>query len=114
MRALRITFTVGSAPLKCPLRRANPWVQDLCKHPSFPQTVHKQKRCFLHAKQRTHFTITPFIVNINLLLYIHPHIGGHMGLRAIRMVSNLMPNIKLRQVQQGSNILNSRGHSICA
>ena len=27
----------GSAvtPLtKCPLRRANPWVQDLCKHPS--------------------------------------------------------------------------------
>ena len=25
------------------LKRANPWVQDLCKHPSFPQTLHNQK-----------------------------------------------------------------------
>ena len=35
---------VGFYPLpKCPPRRATPWVQDLCKHPSFPQTLHKQK-----------------------------------------------------------------------
>ena len=39
--APRATFTagyqewVGFYPItKCPLRRANPWVQDLCKHPS--------------------------------------------------------------------------------
>ena len=29
--------------LKCPLRTANPWVQHVCKHPSFPQILHEQK-----------------------------------------------------------------------
>ena len=35
---------VGFYPLpKCRIRRANPQVQDLCKHPSFPQTSHKHQ-----------------------------------------------------------------------
>ena len=39
----------------------------MCTHPPFPQTLHEQKRGFLHATQRTHFTIIPFIIGINLL-----------------------------------------------
>ena len=55
-RAVRATFSAGLLgmgfafhPLpKCPQRRANPWVQDLCKHPSVlpdptPPKVHFHK-----------------------------------------------------------------------
>ena len=96
----RLAFTPS------PLQRANSWVQDLCKHLSFPQTWHKQKRCFLHATQSTHFTMISFIVNINLLLYIRLHMGEHLGRRAKRRAPNLAPN---GQVQQDTSIPNSRG-----
>ena len=111
---------VGFYPLpKCPLTRANPWLHDLCKHPSFPYTFFfairhsvrspsvwdtippcckhcKSKRdAFVMQQQGTHFTIIHFIVGINLLSYVRPHMGGHMGQRAIRRVPNLVPNTKL-------------------
>ena len=35
----------------------------------------EKKRCFLHATQSTHFTIIPFIVDINHLSNIHPHLA---------------------------------------
>ena len=39
----RCYFYSGFPLPQCPLRRANRWVQDLCKHPSLPKTLHKQK-----------------------------------------------------------------------
>ena len=85
----------------------------MCKHPPFPQTLHRQKRCSLHATQSTHFTIIPFIIDINLLSYIRPHMGRHMGPRAIRRVQNFVPSPNLGPVQEDMNIPNSRGLSIC-
>ena len=55
----------------------------------------EKKRCFLHATKNTHFTTIPFIVDINLLSYVCPHLlrGEHLpGARPARYFSINYPN----------------------
>ena len=61
------------------------------------------KRCSLHATQSTHFTIIPFFVNMNLLSYIHPHIGRHIHIPNSRDHTDLWtinPYAQLKGVTQ--------------